>query len=280
MNSSAPATTTSRSPREKTTPAASRVIPNGTSAPPVVTTVANIAPSAMKAPARIARTNVRVASRPALAAPRSEALAAMAGGSGASAAPGGAAPGGEAPSPAPSRWLGAWSSGERSPRVRARRRCRVRRGLRKTRSSSARRTARDHARHEDVQPRHRDQGGEGVCQRPPRDPVGQGRAEQCSGSAAGAMPNVTPPSSSGELQRCAARAAMDTSATITSDVPIARRSGKCMPSASMGTTRKPPPTPKKPVSAPTTMPAAPASAGRAGGRPLRRQRPRPPLAST
>jgi hypothetical protein len=49
-----------------------------------------MAPSAMKAPARTASTKVRIVSRPALATPRSEARAAIAGGSGASTAPGGA----------------------------------------------------------------------------------------------------------------------------------------------------------------------------------------------
>ena len=66
-------------------------MPKGTFAVSAVTTVANIAPSEMKAPARTASTKVRVTSSSAFATPRSDALAAMAGGNGASAAPGGGA---------------------------------------------------------------------------------------------------------------------------------------------------------------------------------------------
>ena len=66
-------------------------MPKGRFAASAVATVANIAPSEMKAPASTASTKVLVKSSSAFATPRSDALAAMAGGSGASAAPGGGA---------------------------------------------------------------------------------------------------------------------------------------------------------------------------------------------
>ena len=52
---------------------------------------------------------------------------------------------------------------------------------------------------------------------------------------------------------------------IVSEVPIARRIENASAIASVGTIRKPPPTPKKPVSAPTSRPAARSDASRSGG---------------
>jgi hypothetical protein len=69
VNSSAPATTTRINPREKATPASRRVGPKPRSEP-VPTVVANNAPSAMKAPATIPRTNVVAAPDVAFATPR------------------------------------------------------------------------------------------------------------------------------------------------------------------------------------------------------------------
>ena len=84
MKSSAPATTTRMRPSEKVRPASKRVTPKASSAEPAVVVVAKTAPSAMKAPARIARTNSFDVASDAFAVPISSALAAMAGGGSAS----------------------------------------------------------------------------------------------------------------------------------------------------------------------------------------------------
>lgn len=65
------------------------------------------------------------------------------------------------------------------------------------------------------------------------------------------------------------RAITEVAVMIVSEVPIARRMENASAIASVGTTRKPPPTPKKPVSAPTSRPAARSDASRIGGHPER-----------
>ena len=84
MKSSAPATTTSISPSENASPPRRRSTPNGTSAPPAVTVVAKIAPSAMNAPASTASANVFAVDMPALTTPTCSALRAISTGGSAS----------------------------------------------------------------------------------------------------------------------------------------------------------------------------------------------------
>jgi hypothetical protein len=77
VKSSAPPTTTSTRPRLKTTPASTRMDPEGESPAPARATVKKTAPSAMKAPARTLRTESAERSKAAFRAPASSARSAI-----------------------------------------------------------------------------------------------------------------------------------------------------------------------------------------------------------
>ena len=85
VNSSAPPTMIRIKPRQNTTPDSSRLIPNGsTPSAPASTVVANMAPSAMKAPPSTASVSRPTTSIRVFCTPIASALRAISGGSSAS----------------------------------------------------------------------------------------------------------------------------------------------------------------------------------------------------